>query len=315
MLIRADNASALRTIFQQEWWLDCATGGQFKEVAIEKGGQTVGWLPYVIQKRWGLPISDMPLLTHTLGPVITPGTGRPNAQLLREFEITLELLEKLPRLAHFRQILTPSSSEALGFQAFGCHVRIQYTFIVKCTNIDERWKGMKDKTRNVIRRSQERNIVAAADPEEFLRFYDMNCTASKRLNRYLDPKTQKLLDLCCARDQGKIYLSKDRNSGATNAGIFVAWDDRCMYFLMSTRQASADSGAVCLLLWEAMMEAHRRGLDFDLDGVTSLGTFKFLSGFGGDLARRLIVEKFNWIYHSLDKIRGLTYGALRRSFD
>jgi lipid II:glycine glycyltransferase (peptidoglycan interpeptide bridge formation enzyme) len=313
----ADPQDGGRCIFQQSWWLECATDGQWDEVTVKSAGRTVGWLPYLVTRRWGFAVSDMPLLTHTLGPVIDSGVGRPNTRLLNRFAITTELLQQLPKLAHFRQILAPGNSEALAFQAFGCHVKCQFTFIADCADIEARWNSMRDKTRNLIRRSQEKNCVAAQDdPEEFLRFYAANCTARQQINRYQTPIARKLMQLCVARDQGKAWLSRDQKNGTINAGIFVVWDENCMYFLMSTRApGTADSGAVSRLLWLAMNEAHRRGVKFDFDGVSSPGTFRFLSGFGGDVATRLVIEKFIWPYHSLDKLRALAYGNSQHPFD
>ncbi len=306
-----------RRIFQQSWWLDCATDGQWGEVTVKSDGRTVGWLPYSVTRRWGFSVSDMPLLTHTLGPVVDCGTGRPNTQLLNRFTIITQLLQQLPKLAHFRQILPPGHTEGLAYQGFGCHVKCQFTFISDCSDIDATWSSMRDKTRNLIRRAREKNQVSEhEDPQEFLRFYADNCRARRQLNRYATPLASKLLQLCVARDQGRAMLSRDRVTGKINAGIFVVWDNNYMYFLMSTRAlGSTDSGAVSQLVWLAMNEAHRRGVKFDLDGVSSPGTFRFLSGFGGEVATRLVVEKFFWIYHSFDKLRALAYGNSQHPFD
>jgi hypothetical protein len=312
----ADPPEARRCIFQQSWWLDCVSCGRYEEVTVRNGGRSVGWLPYVITRRWGFATSDMPLLTHTLGPIVDPGAGRPNTQLLNRYTIITELLQQLPKLAYFRQILAPDNSEALAYQAFGCHVKSQFTFISDCSDIAGSWKSMRDKTRNLIRRSGEKNRVSMdGDPEEFLQFYDANCKDRRQINHYGTPTAKKLLQLCVARRQGAAIVSRDQALEKINAGIFVVWDERFMYFLMSTRApGTADSGAVSLLVWSAMNEAHRRGLKFDFDGVSSPGTFRFLSGFGGDIATRFMVQKFTWTYHSLDRLRALAYGNAQLPF-
>ncbi len=130
---------------------------------------------------------------------------------------------------------------------------------------------MRDKTRNLIRRSQEKSLVTEPDdPEEFLRFYAANCESRRQINRYHTPMARKLLELCLQRGQGRIFLSRARGNGAVNAAIFVVWDAESMYFLMSSRTPdSADSGAISHLVWLAMNEAHRRGVKFDFDGVSS----------------------------------------------
>ena len=307
-----------RTIFQQEWWLDCVTDGQYEAVTVKSGGQIVGWLPYAVRRRWGFSVSETPHFTHTLGPVIAAGSGRPNSQLLRNYSITAELLASLPKLAYFRQVLAPTQSEALAYQAAGYAVKVQFTFIADCTDIDSVWKNMRDKTRNLIRRSEEKDVVSASDDsDEFLRCYDFNCRVRHLVNRYDQQRTRKLIQTCIERQQGKVFLSKDRKTGEVNAGIFVVWDTASMYYLLSTRSVdSADNGAISLLLWNAMNEAHRRALKFDFDGVSSPGTFRFLSGFGGDIARRMVVEKFNLAYHALDKMHALIHGNgnVRRLF-
>src|SRR5262249_22007801 len=73
-----DFPEAQRCLFQQSWWLECATEGRYRQVTVRNGGRTVGWLPYLVTPRWGFATSDMPLLTHTLGPIVNAGVGRPN---------------------------------------------------------------------------------------------------------------------------------------------------------------------------------------------------------------------------------------------
>jgi len=310
-----NKADTYRTIFQQEWWLDSATNGQYGEVSVRADNSLLGWLPYVTRRRWGYLVSEMPFLTHTLGPVVAPGTGNPTNEFLRSNSIVRELLGKLPKLAHFRQILSPHDPNTLGFIEFGCHVKVQFTFISDCTDLDVVWKNMRDKTRNLIRRAEEKNaVVADVDVDEFLRVYSENCCERGIANHYDDPRTERILIQSVARDQGRIYLARNRITGAADAGIAVVWDSRCMYFLMSTRKTSAHSGAVSQLLWNAIQEAHRRRISFDFDGASSMGTYKFMSGFGAMPARRHVVERFDPVYHALDKMRASFLGKMENPF-
>ncbi len=57
-------------------------------------------------RRWGYLVSGMPLLTHSLGPVIVPGTGNATKRVPAPHLITHDLLAQLPKLAHFRQVLS-----------------------------------------------------------------------------------------------------------------------------------------------------------------------------------------------------------------
>src|SRR5581483_6181206 len=93
------------------------------------------------------------------------------------------------------------------------------------------------------------------------------------------------------------------------AMVYIVWGHGLMYFLMSTRTSQVShNGAVSLLIWEAMQRANRLGLIFDLDGVISPATFRFLSGFGGQLLSRLIVRRSRGSFRALRYIRDTVMG-------
>jgi hypothetical protein len=73
-----------------------------------------------------------------------------------------------------------------------------------------------------------------------------------------------------------------------------------MYYLLSTRANDlGDNGSVSLLIWSAIKRAHERGLMFDFDGVSTSGTARFFSGFGGRPQVRTIVEQSSFVYDVL----------------
>ena len=57
-----------------------------------------------------------------------------------------------------------------------------------------------------------------------------------------------------------------------------------MYFLLATRLPSAeDKGSMSLLIWSGIKKSKELGLKgFDLDGVSSAGTARFYTTFGGN---------------------------------
>jgi hypothetical protein len=79
--------------------------------------------------------------------------------------------------------------------------------------------------------------------------------------------------------------------------VFLIWGHGRMYYLLSTRAADAgDNGSINLLIWNAILRAHSRGLVMDLDGVSTRGTARFLSGFGGRLEMRMIAQRSRTAY-------------------
>jgi lipid II:glycine glycyltransferase (peptidoglycan interpeptide bridge formation enzyme) len=75
-----------------------------------------------------------------------------------------------------------------------------------------------------------------------------------------------------------------------SAATTLVWDRANLYYLLTTRKASAHSGAVALLIWQAIKIARERQLELDFDGVSTAGILQFLSGFGGHLVRRYAFE-------------------------
>ena len=76
---------------------------QWNEVTVERGGEVVARLPYVIKKRKGLTILSMPQLTQTLGPWLRPSKAKYAKQLSEQKDLMTELIQKLPRFDYFFQ--------------------------------------------------------------------------------------------------------------------------------------------------------------------------------------------------------------------
>jgi lipid II:glycine glycyltransferase (peptidoglycan interpeptide bridge formation enzyme) len=126
-----------------------------------------------------------------------------------------------------------------------------------------------------------------------------------------------LFSECLARNRGEI-LAAVQPDGVPAAMTFLVWDDQSMYYLMSTRDTDVrDSGSVNLLIWSAMKRAHERGLLFDLDGVSTAGTARFLSGFGGTIKTRIVVTKGQPLYNLVQGVKMMLRGGrpVQSNFD
>src|SRR5579863_1147806 len=144
------------TIFHEDWWLEAATGGQFEVAEVAAGGRIVGRLPFHKTKRFGLTLIRMPELTYFLGPAIDEGEGSPNTRFLKRLHITRELLERLPR-ASWQYVKCHSGvTEVIAFQGLGFRTYVQFTHELAPQAMSFLWEQMRNKTRNVIRRAEER---------------------------------------------------------------------------------------------------------------------------------------------------------------
>ena len=305
------SSSASGYLFHEPWWLGAVTGGRYQEAVVEQGGNIVGRLPYVMSARGPFRVARMPQFTHVLGPWVYTGVGKSQTRLNHRLSITRALIDKLPRLAFFEQHLDPAaddgfaSADGLAFQDRGFTVSPQYTFQIDCTRpVEALWDAMHFKTRQHIRRAEEKYAVRNVDNAAlFANVYLHNLRAQRRANRLEFEYFPELFAQCTSRACGEI-LGAFSAQGTPVAMVFLVWSAKTMYYLLSTRGPDPnDNGSVNLLLWESMQRAHRRGLVFDLDGIHTSGSARFLSGFGGRIRTRLLVRRGNALFNTLQHVK------------
>jgi hypothetical protein len=293
-------------MFHEPWWLSAVTGGRHEEVIVERGGQTVGRLPYLATRRGPFRVSRMPPFTHLLGPIVTAGAGKPQTRMTRRLSITRALIDQLPPFLHFEQQLDPgvddglAVADGLAFQDRGFTVAARYTFEIDCRNSQEElWSAMHFKTRQHVRRAEEKYTVKTLDdPTFFVDNYLKHTTALGRTNVMPFEYFPDLFSACRSRQCCEI-IAAFASDGAPISMAYVVWSDRTMYYLLSCRKPDpTDNGSASLLIWSAMKLAHRHGLTFDLDGIYTSGAARFLSGFGGQLKTRLIVRRSEAFFHA-----------------
>jgi len=305
------------SLFHEHWWLSAATGGGFSEVELKHGDHLAGRLPFVIVRKRGFRILCMPAFTHLLGPYVNSSTGKPQTRMMNRLSTVRSLIDQLPPFDFFKQAIDPSADDGfalidgLAFQDRGFQVGHQYTFQVDCrVDLDSLLSGMHFKVRQHIRRAEEKCTIAAVDdPHRFIRFYTDNLRKTGRKSYMQFDRFPMLFSECCARNCGTI-LAALQSDGAPVAMTYLVWGNGIMYYLMTTRAPDvSDNGSVNLLIWSAMKRAHELGLLFDLDGVTTSGTARFLSGFGGKIKTRLIITAEGRLFHAVECLKTVFRGG------
>jgi hypothetical protein len=279
------------TIFHEDWWLEAATGGEYDVVEVRANDRMVGRLPYFVQKRAGLRRVVMPTLTHFLGPAVDEGAGNAITRALKRRDITKELISQLPSLPSIRIKCHRDVTDVISFQEEGFQTSVQFTHELAPAPPETLWANMRDKVRNVIRRSEAQVAVEVLhDPKEFQLFYNNNITKRDRAN-YLDPgRSLAVITAALEHQRGQILATRDAQ-GRLTAAAFCVWDEQVAYYLMTTRTADAGNGDVSLLVWKFVQEAAGRGLVFDFDGVSSVGSVLFFTGFGAAVCPRYVVTR------------------------
>lgn len=278
------------TLFHEPWWLDLASNGQYRTVEVTENGRTVGVLPFLCRKRLCITSGFLPQLTHFLGPAVDEGVGKVDTRFTRRFEITTELIYKLPPMDSLRIKCHRGLSDITPFQAEKFRSSVQYTHELLPQSDEQIWNNLHGAARTRIRSAQKQyEIVRTCDAEYFITLYRQNLD-KKAMESNLDLSVcQKLIDLCLTKGRGAIFAAQDEKGIA--AAIFCAWDAVSSYYLMTTRRPNSHGGVVRMLLLEAIYDAAHRGLIFDFDGLSSRGSVEFYASFGATLSPRYIVSR------------------------
>jgi hypothetical protein len=279
------------TIFHEPWWLNVATEGRCEAVEVVHGGKLVGRMPYQLYSNFGVKRGVMPHLTHFLGPAIDAGDGSFDKRFHKRLAITKELIAKLPPLALFEIKCHRGMREVVAFQAANFRIGVQFTNEILPQPVERIWQSMTRKKRSDIVRAQSRLTVSPSlDPAEFATAYCRNLESRGKKNTLPMAMCLKLIAACISRGRGGLFAARGRQ-GELEAGIFCVWDDTASHYLLTTRRENAHSGAVSLLLWEAVQDAVRRGLIFDFDGLPNEGGVAFTTSFGATFSPRFIVTR------------------------
>lgn len=92
---------------------------------------------------------------------------------------------------------------------------------------------------------------------------------------------QRLAEYLLSTDKGKLYLALNGEGKLLAAGLFGYHVTTCRYLTGAYDPQGGDSGAMSLLMWEAIRKAQIRGMDvFDFEGSMIEGIEAFFRKFG-----------------------------------
>jgi hypothetical protein len=303
-----------KSIFHEDWWLDALAPGRWREVTCERSGRTAGSLRFVERSEGNARICEMPQITRFLGPVIAPQAGKTETRIRSTHSIITDLLRQIAGHDHVEMTLDAGFGDLAPFLSAGYDVKVHPTFLLDCKSqpIDVLWAGLRDKTKNVIRRARERLTVREIDDvKRFASFYEANLDGAES---YFDLSLlPPAFAAARARGQCKIVTAVDPN-GIAHAKVFFIWDDKYVHYFLSTRDRQvAHPGAVSLLLWTGIELAHSFGLWFDFDGgIDNDARYRFVVAFGGELANRFDVMRSTANYRVRHTIRRIPRALMRR---
>jgi hypothetical protein len=217
-------------------------------VTCLRGGRVAGYLRFVECRKGGLTSCGMPQITRFLGPIVTLQPGKTEARTRATHSIITELLEQIACYDHVEMTVDTGFVDLVPFLATGYEVKVHPTFLLDCKRKPEDlWAGLRDKTKNVIRRARECLTVRDIDDVNlFASFYEDNLEGAES---YFDLSIlAPAYAAAHARQQGKILAAID-SSGVVHAKVFFIWDDKYFHYFLrhvtDTWRISARSAYCC----------------------------------------------------------------------
>ena len=293
--VETEASLGTNSLFEQPWWLDAVAPGAWGAVEVSRDGNVVARLPYVTEKRLGLRGLNMPPLTQTLGPWLAPSEGKQTGQLARQKELMTELIAGLPPHDYFHQRFHYSISNWLPFYWSGFEQATRYTYVIEhLDDLDLVWAEFRSNARREIRKAQKR--VAVRTDLSVERFLDINTLSFKRQGLEL-PYSRELvwrLDVACAERQARRMFFAEDGQGRLHAALYIVWNEDSAYYLMSGIDPDLrNSGAMSLLVWEALQFAATVTKKFDFEGSVVEPVERFFRGFGGTLRPYSRITRFS----------------------
>jgi hypothetical protein len=288
-----DSVPWANSIFEQPWWLDSVAPGAWSDVVIRRNGELVARLPYAHRRRFGLKTIVQPPYTQTLGPWLATGEGKYARRLENENRLLGELIQGLPPFDIFRQNFSTSLTNWLPFYWAGFQATVRYTYRIEdLSDLDRVESDFQEHVRRSIRKAQRTvEVIPDCPLDELLRLNAQTYARQGRGTPHPDALVRRLDAACAARGARRIFGAVDAR-GRTHATLFVVWDDRTMYALISAREAELqNSGANSLLYWEAIRLAAQVSRVFDFEGSMIEPIARFFRAFGGRQAPYFLVTK------------------------
>jgi hypothetical protein len=205
-------------------------------------------------------------------------------QLSQEMKLMEELVGSLPHADVVRINLHPSITNWLPFYWADFNQTTLYSYqIPELDDLDKVWSGLRENIRREIRKA-EKSLSISPDGQ----LSDLIQLQSKTFERQglAPPRNvatlKRLYSACGEREAGTLLVARD-SSGGVHAGAFIVWDERCSYYLVGgTDTELRTSGAMSLVMWEAIKFAATRSRRFDFEGSMLRGVERFFRSFGAE---------------------------------
>jgi Acetyltransferase (GNAT) domain len=262
-------------LYMQPWWLDavCHQGTWDVCLSDDNAGQINGILVYYRVKLKGL-------VPAILMPQMTPHAGiwmrfqdedklKLHAKNMHTKRILETLIEQLPEVPIYTQKFHHSLTDWQPFYWKNFRGETHYTYLLEdISDIAAVYGDFKGSVRTDIRKAEKSMMCKKC--EDVGLFFDLCKKSFKKQGLEPSFSFENLTALdneLKIRNLRKMYIAFD-TEGNAHAAIYIVYSDKTAHYLIGgSDPEKRQSGAVTLILWEAIKEASTAGLTaFDFEG-------------------------------------------------
>lgn len=289
------------SIYSTPEYLDAlceATGGHFKILAALQGDDIVGGVClYEESSLFGKYISPRLLLYYNGIVLRDYETKFPSQKTSRHLKIISDIEEKLQQEKYASIMLKCRSSftDARIFQMAGWNVKVTYTYVVYCDDLDNAWDRIEQNIRRLIKRCIEQGIVITED-NDFDSLYRMHIQTHDRKGSpiYLPyEKFKRYFEKLKSHNLCRLYHARLPNGKSISSQLVLIGSHPVTHSVC----ASADedylsSGASAFLRWKVLEDLSKHGYRAnDLTDAALNPVTRFKSQLGADLQLCLVLTK------------------------
>lgn len=268
-------------IFSKDWFLDAVYADEWDVITVERNGEIVASMPYLLKKRAFFKYIAQHFFTQTMGPYIIPEFRYINM----EMKLMKELIDQLPLFDGFEQNFHHGITNWLPFKWEGFQQTTQYTYVIEdITDTDKVWNGFESNFRNRIRKAE--NLVEVVTDRSLEDFYNTAKMTFARQNIKM-PYDFSFLERFDSRlymeSRNKVFFAQDKKSGEIHSVLYLTLGDQYAHFHQAGENPELrNSGAGMLLVWEAIKYASQQeklqGFDFQGSTIPSIEKIRRKSG-------------------------------------
>jgi GNAT superfamily N-acetyltransferase len=301
-------ASPQGSIFCRSWWLDAVCPDAYQVLVLRRGGRIVAGLAMRYSRQLGFDALHMPPITPILGVLLAPPTSANyEKNLSHEMDTLRSLAAAVPAASYFNTYCHYAFTNWLPFYWAGFQQTTFYTYAFEdLTDLQKILDGFHHSKRKNIKRAETlvsvRDDMTAAD---FFRNHELTLAKLGERVSYSREVFLRLHAACVAKGAAKTWYAIDAEDHI-HAAIFVVFDERSAYYLVSSIDPDErNSGAATLLIKHALEYLAPRTCRFDFEGSMIEGVETSFRRFGAKQIPYFSLTRASRLGSSLVAARGL----------